>query len=363
MVLTKTRQSSVPESSSNFTCWECFSVIMKVSSCLLFGFWSFFVFSGLSVIAYANIDHNDEVWTDKCDPTKGDEHKKSGTTTCQQPSCLPPDDAKTVMHYDAEVKLSKQSVAEIQKLLNDKNSWTTGAMDEALSQILVNFKLHDYEAWKWRFEDTFHVDLDTFMKILLSVLIIFLIKWIVWSWVFQFKEWFTLCFLISIIWNWFYLYMLDFSEHQNNIVQMESFNEKCSGVKQMDWKDSLSEWYRSTWTLQDDPCKKYYEVLLVNPILRVPPTKAITVTITSFMTDPLKQIGQGINEFIRASLKDLPVTLQIPVLVLMALAIVAFLYGSTRASMQHALREPILKAVANGGGEGRQWIDSRVPQS
>lgn len=36
---------------------------------------------------------------------------------------------------------------------------------------------------------------------------------------------------------------------------------------------SLLEWFRSTWTLQDDPCKKYYEVLMVNPILLVPPTK------------------------------------------------------------------------------------------
>lgn len=69
------------------------------------------------------------------------------------------------MHYDAEVKLSKQSLAEIQKLLNDEDGWTTGAMDEALSQILVKFKLHDYEAWKWRFEDTFHVDADTVLKV------------------------------------------------------------------------------------------------------------------------------------------------------------------------------------------------------
>lgn len=34
-----------------------------------------------------------------------------------------------------------------------------------------------------------------------------------------------------------------------------------------------AEWFRSTWTLQDDPCKRYYEVLMVNPILLVPPTK------------------------------------------------------------------------------------------
>lgn len=34
-----------------------------------------------------------------------------------------------------------------------------------------------------------------------------------------------------------------------------------------------SEWLRSTWTFQDDPCKKYYEILLVNPVYMVPPSK------------------------------------------------------------------------------------------
>ncbi|KAL0160036.1 hypothetical protein M9458_043761, partial [Cirrhinus mrigala] len=57
-----------------------------------------------------------------------------------------------------------QSLVEIQKLLNEENDWTTGAMDEALSQILVRFKHHDHEAWKWRFEDTFYVDADTALK-------------------------------------------------------------------------------------------------------------------------------------------------------------------------------------------------------
>lgn len=69
------------------------------------------------------------------------------------------------MHYDAEVKLSRQMVAEMQKLVNDENTWKTGALDDALSQILVNFKLHDHEAWKWRFEDTFGVEPDTVIKV------------------------------------------------------------------------------------------------------------------------------------------------------------------------------------------------------
>ncbi|XP_016310912.1 chloride channel CLIC-like protein 1 isoform X1 [Sinocyclocheilus anshuiensis] len=293
-----------------------------------------------------------------------DEQKKKGTTTSINPVCLPvfkrfltkllketsklglPDDGQTSMRYDAEVKLSKQSLAEIQKLLNEENDWTTGAMDEALSQILVRFKLHDHKAWKWRFEDTFHVDADTALKVSLIVLIVVAIisteLWSVVSWLVQFWRMFAVCFFISLIWNWFHLYMVAFAEHKKNIVEVESFNGKCTGLKQLDWKDSLSEWYRRTWTLQDDPCKKYYEVLVVNPILLVPPTKAITVTITSFITDPLKQIGQGISEFLRALLKDLPVTLQLPVLLIIALAIFVFMYGGAQAAIHQAVRLPRL---------------------
>lgn len=75
-------------------------------------------------------------------------------------------------------------------------------------------------------------------------------------------------------------------------------------------------------SLQDDPCKKYYELIFVNPLLLVPPTKAISVTIVTFITEPLKHVGEGISDFIRALLKDLPVSWQIivfPTLVLLIL--------------------------------------------
>ncbi|KAL6468666.1 hypothetical protein MHYP_G00221900 [Metynnis hypsauchen] len=292
-----------------------------------------------------------------------EEHKRRVPVSSHQPTCNPvfkrflskllkeigklglPTAVNTDMHYDAEVKLSKQMVAEIQKILNDESSWRSGALDDALSQILVNFKLHDYEAWKWRFEDTFSVELETVIKIFFLILTIVVIicteMWSTVSWFVQFRRMFAICFFISIVWNWFYLYKIAFAEHQANIVKMENINEKCTGVKKIDWKDNLREWYRTTWTLQDDPCKQYYEVLVVDPILLVPPTKAITMTITTFITDPLKQFGQGISEFLRALLKDLPVTLQIPVLLTIVLSILVFMYGSAQAAIQHVALRPL----------------------
>ncbi|KAJ7409245.1 WD repeat-containing protein 47 [Willisornis vidua] len=193
-----------------------------------------------------------------------------------------PDEDVGQVHYDAEIILTKQTYLEILKFLNEE-TWQPGAMDDALSDILINFKHHDYQAWHWRFEDTFGIDL-------------------------------------------YNLFLLAFAQHQAEIAKMGQFDNVCA--EKLDWRESLFEWLRSTWTFQDDPCQKYYETLLVNPILLVPPTKALAITFTNFVTEPLKHVGQGIGEFIKALMKEIPFVLQVPVLIMMALAVLAFCYGA-----------------------------------
>ena len=70
---------------------------------------------------------------------------------------MQPDDDRVEVRYDAEILLSRQTLLEIQKFLGGEE-WKPGALDDALSDILVNFKCHDSEAWKWQFEDFFGVD-------------------------------------------------------------------------------------------------------------------------------------------------------------------------------------------------------------
>ncbi|XP_035997057.1 chloride channel CLIC-like protein 1 isoform X2 [Fundulus heteroclitus] len=315
--------------------------------------------------------HDDGDWVDPYDminydsstktmrkPSEIEDQKREIKLMSQQPTCNPvfkrflsrllkeiqrlgvPTDSSDVL-YDAKIKLSKQGMTEIQSLLDGEDRWRTGALDSAISQILVDIKPLDYETWKWRFEDTFGVELDTVVKVALLVLLISTIVctqlWSAVSWFMQFKRMFAVCFVISIIWNWFYLYQTAFAKHQNDIVKMENFNAKCTGVKKIDFWDNLKEFFRTTMTLQDDPCKKYYEVLIVNPLLLVPPTKAISVTITTFITEPLKHLGQGINEFLRELLKDLPIILQIPVLFTIVLSVMVFMYGGVQAAFQHGI--------------------------
>uniref|UniRef100_A0A2K6BEW2 Chloride channel CLIC-like protein 1 n=1 Tax=Macaca nemestrina TaxID=9545 RepID=A0A2K6BEW2_MACNE len=128
--------------------------------------------------------------------------------------------------------------------------------------------------------------------------------------------------------------LLAFAQHQAEVAKMEPLNNVCA--EKMDWTGSIWEWFRSSWTYKDDPCQKYYELLLVNPIWLVPPTKALAVTFTTFVTEPLKHIGKGTGEFIKALMKEIPALLHLPVLIIMALAILSFCYGAGKSV--HVLR-------------------------
>ncbi|DAA31468.1 chloride channel CLIC-like protein 1 isoform X1 [Bos taurus] len=243
-----------------------------------------------------------------------------------------PDENKHDMHYDAEIILKRQTLLEIQKFLSGED-WKPGALDDALSDILINFKFHDFETWKWRFEEFFGVDpYNVFMVLLCLLCIVALVATELWTyvrWYTQLKRVFFISFLISLGWNWMYLYKLAFAQHQAEVAKMEPLNNVCA--EKMNWSGSLWEWLRSSWTYKDDPCQKYYELLLVNPIWLVPPTKALAVTFTNFVTEPLKHVGKGAGEFIKALMKEIPVLLHIPVLIIMALAVLSFCYGAGKS--------------------------------
>ncbi|XP_020856183.1 chloride channel CLIC-like protein 1 isoform X2 [Phascolarctos cinereus] len=275
-----------------------------------------------------------------------------------------PSEDRGDMHYDAEVILKKETLLEIQKFLSGED-WKSGALDDALSEILINFKFHNFETWKWSFETTFGVDpYNVFMVLLCLLCIVMLIATELWTyirWYTQLKRVLFISFLFSFGWNWIYLYKLAFAKHQAEVAKLEPLNNVCA--EKMDWVGGLFEWFRSSWTFRDDPCQKYYELLLVNPIWLVPPTKALAVTFTNFVTEPLKHIGQGTGEFLRALMKEIPVILHIPVLAIMALAVLGFCYGAGRSVgglryLRDSEREP-RQALHQGKGRPQEEIDYR----
>ncbi|NWW35191.1 CLCC1 protein, partial [Panurus biarmicus] len=238
------------------------------------------------------------------------------------------------VHYDAEIILTRQTYLEILRFVSEE-AWQPGALDEALSDILVNFKHHDDQAWQWRFEDAFGIDLYNLFLLSSVYFCLELVSLNIGVWSFGNSDSFW-----RITWRRARVSLalsvqLAFAQHQAEIAKMGHFDSVC--VEKLDWRGTLFEWLRSTWTFQDDPCQKYYETLLVNPILLVPPTKALAITFTNFVTEPLKHVGQGIGEFIKALMKEIPLILQVPVLIMMALAVLAFCYGagSSVSALRH----------------------------
>lgn len=248
-----------------------------------------------------------------------------------------PDETHDAVHYDAEIILTRQTLSDIHKFLTGEE-WKSGALDDSLTDILINFKHHDIEAWKWRFEDYFGIDPYSLFLILLCLLcLVSIIATELFtriSWFTQLKRLFIISIIISVGWNWMYLYKVEFAQRQADVAKMEKFDSKCS--EKVDWANSLTEWMTRLWSVQNDPCDDYYKALLVNPALMVPPTKALALTFTHFVTEPLKHVGQGIGEFIKELLKELPLLYHVPVLIVMALTALSFCYGAGKTVTQLA---------------------------
>ncbi|XP_020338211.1 chloride channel CLIC-like protein 1 isoform X3 [Oncorhynchus kisutch] len=258
-----------------------------------------------SLLLVAQGQMDDEEWIDPYDMLNYD----PSTKTMRKPA--EPSDFQNDLYYDAKVRLSRQALGEIWKLLEGMDTCRMGDLDDALSQILVDLKPHELEASRWHFEDTFGVEIDTVMKVFVCVLVIVVIVcselWSTVSWFVQFKRIFTICFLIGLVWFCFLLQKIDFA-----------VDAKCTG--KIDWWN-LNDWYRGAMTLQEGLCKMYNKVLTVSPILLVSQAK--------------KNFGQRISELLVA-IKVLPVTRDIPVL-LFVLSILVFMYCSCQAAIKHCI--------------------------
>ncbi|XP_018424490.1 PREDICTED: chloride channel CLIC-like protein 1 [Nanorana parkeri] len=250
-----------------------------------------------------------------------------------------PDESQPEVHYNAELVLTKQMVAEFFRFLEGTDC-NPGPLDEALGGTLVRFRHHNEEEWRWKFEEYIGTDPFSVFMIALSLLCIVMVVatelWTRVSWFTQIKRLLALCFLVSLVWNWMYLYKDAFAERQAKLAKIG--NDNACG-KKVTWSDSLFEWWRSSTSFQNDPCEEYFKALMVNPILLVPPTKAFAVTFTNFITEPLKHIGKGIGEFFHALLAEMPLIYQPLVLIIIALLLLVFCYGfGTTAHRINVLR-------------------------
>ena len=123
-------------------------------------------------------------------------------------------------------------------------------------------------------------------------------------------------FLVSVPWHWWHMYQVVVAKRQ--AAALKDMPVSCRAQSQTVGRTIIGV-LKSAFSLRDDECAQYHEAMLVDPILEVPPTKALAVTVVRFIVEPLEHIGSAIGRMIRGTLQDLPVHLW-PV----ALAFVAF---------------------------------------
>lgn len=107
-------------------------------------------------------------------------------------------------------------------------------------------------------------------------------------------------FVISVPWTWYKLYLTQLAKHQ---VAMISDRPKSCGKR-----PSVFAFVKQLFTFSmKDECLHYHEALLIHPMLEVPPTKALAVTLTAFVFEPLEHIGTALSRTLQNILMDLPI--------------------------------------------------------
>ena len=129
----------------------------------------------------------------------------------------------------------------------------------------------------------------------------------------------VLMFVISVPWTWYELFKQ--AEIKQQSFAMKDVPSECRNGSMNYWST-----FKSYFLLQEDKCRAYYEHVLIDPMVKVSPTKAFAVTFVRFFLAPLKDIGAAVSEFIRALLIDLPVTLYPVAIVIVSVFSFTFLF-------------------------------------
>ncbi|KAG8132729.1 putative Chloride channel CLIC-like protein, partial [Naja naja] len=161
--------------------------------------------------------NQDDFENNRLPPTKVAEENLMEISRCQKKldsAIQKPNDNTREVHYDAEIILNKQSVNEINKFLKEED-WKSASLDEAVNSILINCRPHDYEAWKWKFEDTFGVDPYNVFMVLLCLASISVI-------------------IATELWT-----RKAFAQHQSEVAKMGNVDKIC--VEKIRWTDSFWE--------------------------------------------------------------------------------------------------------------------------
>ncbi|XP_061175199.1 chloride channel CLIC-like protein 1 [Saccostrea echinata] len=180
------------------------------------------------------------------------------------------------------------------------------------------------------FEDRYGASIDAALKmvavLLMASVFATLEMKLQMSWRQRFMKLIVLAFIVSIPMTWFELYKAEQIKQQT--VAMNDVPADCVKNDSIsdNWFGAASHLVKTMFTLKEDKCQKYYEHIMIDPIVKVPPTKAVGVTFVRFFLSPLKDVGAALSTFIKELLIDLPITLYPVAMVMVVVFLFLFLF-------------------------------------
>ena len=133
---------------------------------------------------------------------------------------------------------------------------------------------------------------------------------------------FVILFIVSIPWTWVRLY-------QEELVRKMTISSLPEPKECNPQSMSTFQSFIASFNI-GDKCERFYASLHIDPLVDVPPTKAIAVTLSKFLLEPLQHLGEGVNRMVTTCLKDLPVHLWpivLPILLLVGMMLLVMGFG------------------------------------
>ncbi|XP_062509320.1 uncharacterized protein LOC134185529 [Corticium candelabrum] len=151
--------------------------------------------------------------------------------------------------------------------------------------------------------------------------------------------------IASTVIEWFHLYQTAVAEKMST--QAKDIPPECTAEGATGWT-TLASWMKSTFTLSEDACLKYYQAVAIDPIVRSNPTKALVISFTHVIVEPMKMIFSGLGVAFRGLLQPLPVQWQPFVFIVAILLLVLFLIMVMRYSLRLSVLFSLVPALTDG---------------
>ncbi|KAE8574514.1 hypothetical protein XENTR_v10003467 [Xenopus tropicalis] len=163
------------------------------------------------------------------------------------------------------------------------------------------------------------------------------------SWIQMFALFLVLCLFLSVPWEWVRLYQMEVAKKTS--VLSEGNRRQCDRQDLSLWETIkvLLSWNFS-WA--SNSCEDYYKAIIVDPFWEVTPLMAIGSAVTRTIVHPMELLSHVLGRSLRNVMKEVPSQWQLPVFLLLPLALVTVLltvYLGRNRSIQVTCQPPTVK--------------------